>query len=108
MNFVNKKNLSILKKNTFVGTPEYICPELLNDEEVSCVADLWALGCIIYEMYTRQSPFKDNNTHFTFKKIQEKKSVIIPKEIPMDVSHLIQSLLVHDPNERLGSGQKGN
>lgn len=37
-------------RSTFVGTPEYISPEMLNHSRASKEADLWALGCIIYEV----------------------------------------------------------
>lgn len=37
-------------RSTFVGTPEYISPEMLSNSRASKEADLWALGCIIYEV----------------------------------------------------------
>lgn len=37
-------------RSTFVGTPEYISPEMLIHSRASKEADLWALGCIIYEV----------------------------------------------------------
>lgn len=39
-------------KATFVGTAEYVCPELLEDEICGPEADLWALGCVIYKIFT--------------------------------------------------------
>lgn len=41
------------------GTPYYMAPELFNDEGVySFQSDIWALGCVIYEMSTGLPPFK--------------------------------------------------
>ena len=37
-------------RSTFVGTSEYISPEMINHSRASKEADLWALGCIIYEV----------------------------------------------------------
>lgn len=49
----------IRNKATFVGTCEYVSPELLKDDECESPADIWALGCIIYKMFTGKTPFHD-------------------------------------------------
>jgi 3-phosphoinositide dependent protein kinase-1 len=61
----------LAKKNTFVGTAEYVSPEVLVDKEVGHECDLWALGCIIYQMFTGIAPFKDKTEYLIFKKILE-------------------------------------
>lgn len=94
------------KRNTFVGTAEYVAPEVLNDSEVGPEADLWALGCIIYQMYTGHSPFKDKTEYLVFRKILEG-NMSIPKELPLEAANLIKSLLMTDPSKRLGSGSEG-
>lgn len=45
------------RKATLVGTAEYVSPELLEDDECSKPADLWALGIILYKMYIGKTPF---------------------------------------------------
>jgi serine/threonine protein kinase len=94
------------KRNTFVGTAEYVAPEVLNDSEVGPETDLWALGCIIYHMYTGYSPFKDKTEYLVFRKILEGK-MNMPKELPLEAANLIKSLLILDPLKRLGSGRQG-
>ena len=94
------------KRNTFVGTAEYISPEVLNDCEVGPETDLWALGCIVYQMYTGHSPFKDKTEYLVFRKILEQ-NMTIPKELQMEVANLIKALLMADPLRRLGSGVEG-
>ena len=45
------------RKATFVGTAEYVSPELLEDNWSSYQSDLWSLGCICYKMFTGKTPF---------------------------------------------------
>ncbi len=39
------------------GTPLYMSPELVQEKPYDCTSDLWALGCILYELYTGLPPF---------------------------------------------------
>lgn len=41
---------TLLKKGTFVGTPLYSSPEMLEDSISGLFTDLWCLGIIIYQM----------------------------------------------------------
>ena len=43
--------------STYVGTPYYMCPEIYNGEKYTLEADVWAVGCVIYELCTHQPPF---------------------------------------------------
>jgi 3-phosphoinositide dependent protein kinase-1 len=41
-----------MKKQTFCGTSEYVCPEMLENEICDMNGDLWALGCSIFKICT--------------------------------------------------------
>ena len=45
------------RKGTFVGTVNFIAPEMIKDCESTVASDLWALGCIIFKMITGKVPF---------------------------------------------------
>jgi 3-phosphoinositide dependent protein kinase-1 len=45
-------------KETFVGTPLYVAPEMLSDCISVPASDLWSLGVMIYKMHTGQFPFE--------------------------------------------------
>ncbi|KAM3132574.1 hypothetical protein pb186bvf_015387 [Paramecium bursaria] len=89
-------------KATFVGTAEYVSPELLEDEICGPQADLWALGCIIYKMYVGNTPFNDSTEYLIFQKIKQVQYAKTNK-IPAEAMSLIQSLLQRDPMSRLGA-----
>jgi serine/threonine protein kinase len=52
MKLGRKRNVS------FVGTADYIAPETLESTSCSCGVDLWALGCVIYQMLHGRTPFR--------------------------------------------------
>ena len=49
--------------STYVGTPFYMSPEICQAENYSLHSDIWALGCIMYELCAREPPF-NAKTHF--------------------------------------------
>jgi len=46
-------------RGSFVGTAEYVSPEMLNHTYCGKAGDLWALGCIIYQLFAGKTPFSD-------------------------------------------------
>ena len=53
----NNDNLA----NTIIGTPYFMCPELCENKKYSNKCDVWALGCILYELVTLEKPFQAQN-----------------------------------------------
>ncbi|KAK6176481.1 hypothetical protein SNE40_014761 [Patella caerulea] len=49
---------TLIKAGTFIGTPLYMAPEILNFQEYSYKADVWSFGCIFYELMCLKYPFK--------------------------------------------------
>jgi 3-phosphoinositide dependent protein kinase-1 len=99
---------SAQKKNhrsTFVGTAQYVSPEMLEGSDCGAPADLWALGCMIYLMTVGQFPFIDMNEYLIFQKIKAA-SVKYPEDMDSEIKDIIQKLLVKGPNDRLGAGEK--
>lgn len=43
---------------SFVGTADYLAPETLENTSCSCAVDLWALGCVVYQMLVGKTPFR--------------------------------------------------
>jgi 3-phosphoinositide dependent protein kinase-1 len=49
------------RRGTMVGTVNYMAPEMIQESESTCATDLWALGCILFKMYTGKVPFPGMN-----------------------------------------------
>ena len=58
-----------LKRGTFVGTPQYVAPEMLDENTSGSFTDLWALGCILYELYAGKPPFGGKTNYMVFENI---------------------------------------
>jgi len=89
------------RSGSFVGTAEYVAPELLNDKITSRSSDLWALGCIIYQMIAGRPPFRGLTEFLVFQKVTNREFKY-PKGFPEVARDLIDKLLVLDPERRLG------
>ncbi|KAI4286320.1 MAG: hypothetical protein L6R35_004430 [Caloplaca aegaea] len=88
------------KANSFVGTAEYVSPELLRDKTACKASDLWAFGCIIYQLLAGRPPFKAANEYLTFQKILGLEYEF-PTGFPDLARDLVERLLVLEPSSRL-------
>ena len=94
---------------TFVGTAEYVSPEVLGDKPAGFGSDVWALGIMIYQMYYGKTPFKEKTNYLIFRKIEQLK-INFPENIAIseEAKDLINKILVKDPEKRLGAGEPGS
>ncbi|XP_055635623.1 3-phosphoinositide-dependent protein kinase 1 isoform X2 [Toxorhynchites rutilus septentrionalis] len=98
----NDQKLVKRKRGSFVGTAQYVSPEILQGRHSTRSSDLWSFGCIIYQMIAGFPPFRGPNDYLIFKKI-EKLELIFPVAFDPDAKDLISKLLVLDPRKRLGA-----
>jgi len=85
----------------FVGTPEYMAPEAINNKFVDQRADLWSFGCFVAMLITGKPPFRGGSDYLTFKRALAKKYQL-PEGMPAVAADLIHKLLVIEPHKRLG------
>ncbi|XP_053970665.1 3-phosphoinositide-dependent protein kinase 1 isoform X1 [Hylaeus volcanicus] len=90
------------RRGSFVGTAQYVSPELLTDKTASRASDLWALGCIVYQMVAGLPPFRSRSEYMIFQKIL-KLEYEIPDGFCELARSLVSQLLVLEPTERLGA-----
>nr|AML78721.1 putative LOV domain-containing protein [Eleusine coracana] len=95
--------------NSFVGTEEYIAPEVITGASHTSAIDWWALGILLYEMLYGRTPFRGKNRKRTFYNILHKE-LTFPSSIPVSLAakQLIHGLLQRDPASRFGSTAGAN
>ena len=94
------------KTYTLCGTIQYLAPEIITGDGYNESVDWWSLGCIFYEMLTGRFPFKFSKNGIIKSDIY-KKQIKFPEYIEDKAKDLILKFLEHDPNKRLGSGERG-
>ncbi|EME40895.1 hypothetical protein DOTSEDRAFT_178154 [Dothistroma septosporum NZE10] len=102
-----KSCIANFRTNSFVGTEEYIAPEVIKGCGHTSAVDWWTLGILIYEMLFGTTPFKGKNRNATFANIL-RDEVPFPEgsgapSISNLCKSLIRKLLIKDELRRLGS-----
>lgn len=94
------------RATSFVGTAEYVSPEVLCNSGVSYASDLWALGCIVYQLLAGAPPFKGGSEYLTFQLISAR-TLSFPDGFPAAGRDLVERLLQLEPAARLGERARG-
>jgi len=90
------------RKKSFVGTAQYVSPELLENRQKDVRAmDFWALGVLLYQTLVGKPPFRGATDYLTFEAILAG-NYDPPKDLNPDASDLISKLLQVEENDRLG------
>ncbi|ROW16472.1 hypothetical protein VPNG_02773 [Cytospora leucostoma] len=86
--------------STYVGTPFYMSPEICAAEMYTLKSDVWSLGCIIYELCTREPPFNAKSHYQLVQKIKEGKIAPLPNIYSTELSAVIRDCLRVNPDKR--------
>ncbi|MBZ5536860.1 MAG: protein kinase [Acidobacteriia bacterium] len=88
-----------------VGTPGYMSPEQARGLEVDQRTDIWAFGCLLYELLAGKRAFESETVTDTIAAVLEHEPdwQALPAETPTKVRALLRQCLHKDANLRLGS-----
>ncbi|KAJ3127096.1 hypothetical protein HK098_006793 [Nowakowskiella sp. JEL0407] len=101
--FSTKKRNEEQFTDTVIGTPFYMPPEIIEGERYSYSADVWSLGCVIFELTTLKHPFRGQTLDSLFQNIKQAKVDInlIPASFPKSLKSLISRSIVKSTSQRM-------
>ncbi len=93
-------NGSELRGMNIVGTPAYMAPELFSAEAASPATDLYALGCVLFQMLTGDPPFDGPNFLELADAHRESPVPPLSDAVPPALAKVIRRCLAKDPESR--------
>ena len=101
----NSPTLSLMatQAGIILGTAAYMAPEQAKGKQVDRRADIWAFGCVLYEMLVGKQPFEGETTSDLLAAVirGEPEWTALPETTPAAIRRLIRRCLVKDPKQRL-------
>lgn len=86
--------------STYVGTPFYMSPEICAAEKYTLRSDIWAVGCIMYELCQREPPFNARTHIQLVQRIREGKFAPLPDFYSPELKNVIANCLRVNPDHR--------
>eukprot|EP00727_Mastigamoeba_balamuthi_P001023 m51a1_g10918 putative serine threonine-protein kinase nek1 (1353) ;mRNA; r:92813-97513 len=86
--------------HTVIGTPYYLSPEICEEKPYNAKSDIWALGCVLYELTTLRHAFDANSINSLVSKILRGIYPPIPGHYSGDLRQLIGQMLKRVPSQR--------
>ncbi len=99
---------SMTATGVIVGTPSYMSPEQSRGQAVDARTDLWAFGCLLYEMLTGKKAFGGASVPDIFAAVlhDEPDWKLLPRTTNASVRRLLQRCLEKEPEKRLGDARE--
>jgi Tol biopolymer transport system component len=91
-------------EGTIIGTFQYMSPEQLEGQETDARADIWALGCVLYEMATGKRAFEGKSQASLIGSIMNAEPAPISQIAPMtppQLERLVRACITKNPDERV-------
>src|SRR5687768_5103240 len=94
---------AVTQAGIILGTASYMSPEQAKGKPVDRRADIWAFGCVLFEMLTGRTLFAAETVTETLARVIEREPDLsaLPATTPLAVRTVLARCLVHDPRRRL-------
>ncbi|MBN3308498.1 NEK1 kinase, partial [Amia calva] len=93
-------NSTVELARTCIGTPYYLSPEICENKPYNNKSDIWALGCVLYEMCTLKHAFEAGNMKNLVLKIIRGSYPPVSLHYSYDLRHLMAQLFKRNPKDR--------
>lgn len=89
-----------------IGSPLYMSPEQIRGKELGYQSDMFALGVVLYELFTGRWPFVATNLHDLFKAVMTDEPAApssLRAVLDKDIDHILLKMLAKEPADRYAS-----
>ncbi|MBF6589382.1 MAG: protein kinase [Ktedonobacterales bacterium] len=98
----------LTKSGTTIGTPEYMAPEQAEGGEIDRRADIYALGCVLYEALVGRPPFTGATpVSVLYQQVHARPAYIrgFNPDVPPELAHIIERALAKQPEDRFPTAE---
>ena len=91
------------EEETVPGTPQFLAPELLRGNAPSVLTDVYAMGVVLFEMFTGRVPFDDNDTSRLVRRIIKEApppAATLRPDLPPELLSILDRTIAKDPAAR--------
>jgi len=93
-------------KNSIVGTPAFMSPEMLQGRPYGCKTDQWALGCVLFEIMALEPPFVRCESYAAIvSAVLESQGQRAPPGYSPELSAIVEALMARKPSARPSSAE---
>ncbi|HKR56974.1 MAG TPA: serine/threonine-protein kinase [Gemmatimonadales bacterium] len=92
-----------------VGTPSYMAPEQITNGEITPATDVFAVGCLLYELLTYERPFEAETVHGVFYQVLSttpKPLRTVAPSMPASLERVVLKAMAKTPGERYGTADE--
>lgn len=104
---VNRGDINATQFTGFMGSPLYMSPEQIREENIDCPSDIFSLGVVMYQLLTGHHPFRAGSLGAVYEKITNEDPPAVSdyrRDLPDGISYALKRMLKKLPSQRYAAG----